>query len=86
MMKNTGMVRPVDVLGRIVIPKEIRKTMQIGEKDFLEIYIEGKDKIVLRPCKLQCVCCGDRNEKKLSQVDGVHLCERCVEKFGGLVK
>ncbi|MBR6613548.1 MAG: AbrB/MazE/SpoVT family DNA-binding domain-containing protein [Clostridia bacterium] len=45
-MKSTGMIRKIDDLGRIVIPKEIRKTLKIREGDSLEIYIEG-DRILL---------------------------------------
>lgn len=41
-MKSTGIVRKVDQLGRIVIPKELRRTLQIVEiEDSLEIYIDG---------------------------------------------
>ena len=40
-MKSTGIVRKVDELGRIVIPKELRRTLEIAEKDSLEIYVEG---------------------------------------------
>ena len=46
-MKNTGIVRKVDELGRIVIPKEIRKIFRIEEKDGLEIYVED-DRIILK--------------------------------------
>ena len=45
-MKSTGMIRKIDDLGRIVIPKEIRKTLKIREGETLEIYIEG-DRIIL---------------------------------------
>ncbi|MEK9198826.1 AbrB/MazE/SpoVT family DNA-binding domain-containing protein [Ureibacillus sp. FSL E2-3493] len=41
MMKSTGIVRKVDELGRLVIPKELRKTLGIGEKDPIEIFIDG---------------------------------------------
>lgn len=47
-MKATGVVRRIDDLGRIVIPKELRRTMRIKEGDSLEIFIETSDKIVLR--------------------------------------
>lgn len=47
-MKNTGIVRRVDEMGRIVIPKEIRDTFRIKHNDNLEIYIENNEKIVLR--------------------------------------
>jgi len=46
-MKSTGIVRKVDELGRIVIPMELRRTLDIAEKDPLEIYTDG-DRIVLR--------------------------------------
>jgi len=46
-MKSTGIVRKVDELGRVVIPIELRRTLEIAEKDPLEIYVDG-DRIVLR--------------------------------------
>ena len=47
-MKATGVVRRIDELGRIVIPKEIRKTLRIHEGENVEIYIDDKENIVLR--------------------------------------
>ncbi len=47
-MKATGVVRRIDELGRIVIPKEIRKTMHIREGENIEIFIEGEQNIVLK--------------------------------------
>ena len=41
-MKKTGMTRPVDELGRVVIPKEIRTSLQIDVKDRLEILLDGE--------------------------------------------
>ncbi len=41
-MKSTGVIRRVDELGRVVIPKEIRNGLEIEEKDPLEIYVEGE--------------------------------------------
>ena len=46
-MKSTGIVRKVDELGRVVIPIELRRTMDIEEKDGLEIYVDN-DRIILR--------------------------------------
>ena len=40
-VKSTGIVRKVDELGRIVLPIEMRRTLDIAEKDALEIYVEG---------------------------------------------
>ena len=47
-MRATGIVRRIDSLGRIVIPKEIRRTMQIREGDSLEIYVETGGDIILK--------------------------------------
>lgn len=47
-MKETGVVRRLDELGRIVIPKEIRKNLKINEGDLIEIYVEEKDNVVLK--------------------------------------
>ena len=48
-MKATGIVRRMDDLGRVVIPKEIRKTMRIKEGDSLEIYTDSAEKIIGNP-------------------------------------
>ena len=42
-MKSTGVVRRIDDLGRIVIPKEIRKNLRIKEGDNLEVFIDNED-------------------------------------------
>ena len=48
-MKSTGIVRKVDELGRVVLPIELRRTLDIAEKDSLEIYVDG-DTIILKRC------------------------------------
>lgn len=45
-MKSTGIVRKVDELGRIVLPIEMRRTLDIAERDALEIYVEGASVIL----------------------------------------
>ena len=47
-MKATGVVRRIDDLGRIVIPKELRRTMRIKEGESVEIFIDGNDQIILK--------------------------------------
>ena len=47
-MKSTGVVRRVDKLGRIVIPKEIRRNLKIREEDNLEIFIDSESIILIR--------------------------------------
>jgi AbrB family transcriptional regulator, transcriptional pleiotropic regulator of transition state genes len=57
MMKSTGIVRKVDELGRVVIPIELRRTLGIGEKDALEIYVDG-ERIMLKKYEPACIFCG----------------------------
>ena len=56
-MKATGIVRKVDELGRIVLPIEMRRTLDIAERDELEIFME-KDQVVLRKYEPACIFCG----------------------------
>lgn len=79
-MKDTGMFRVIDELGRVVIPKEIRKSLKIEPGSELGIHVEG-DTICLRPLKIQCVVCGDRNEERHTVYRGVHLCPVCLISF-----
>ena len=83
-MKNTGIVRRVDELGRIVLPKEMRKTMGIKEGDPMEIYVEG-DSIILKKYQNECKCkvCGQTlgNGNRLVTLNGVTLCTTCIMQF-----
>ncbi len=71
-MKSTGIVRSIDELGRIVLPMELRKTMNINSKDKIEIYVDG-DSIVLRKHQVVCTFCG-------SSEDVVDFKEHCICK------
>ena len=51
-MKATGIVRRIDDLGRVVIPKEIRRTMRIREGDPLEIYTERDGSVIFKKYSL----------------------------------
>ena len=57
-MKSTGIVRKVDELGRIVLPIELRRTLNINEKDSLEIFVDN-DRIVLQKYEPACIFCGN---------------------------
>lgn len=54
-MKSTGIVRKVDELGRVVIPIELRRTLDIEEKDALEIFVEN-DQIILKKYSPNMAC------------------------------
>ncbi len=75
-MKSTGMVRTVDDLGRIVLPKEIRKVLYIDTKDGLEIFTE-EDTIILRRYNPLCYICGDSDD--LRDFKGKRICKGCRE-------
>ncbi|WP_096441166.1 AbrB/MazE/SpoVT family DNA-binding domain-containing protein [Alteribacter populi] len=70
-MKSTGIVRKVDELGRVVIPIELRRTLDIAEKDALEIYVDD-DRIVLKKYKpnMTCQLTGEVSDDNLSLADG----------------
>ena len=74
-MKSTGMVRRVDELGRVVIPKEIRKKLEISEKDPIEIYVEGRS-IILKKIENNCIFCG--NNKNLVTYKDKLICPKCL--------
>jgi transcriptional pleiotropic regulator of transition state genes len=61
MSKSTGIVRKVDELGRVVIPIELRRTLGIGEKDALEIYVDD-ERILLKKYEPTCVFTGDSDD------------------------
>ncbi|KLA34302.1 Transition state regulator [Bacillus cereus] len=70
-MKSTGVTRKVDELGRIVLPKELRTTLGIAEKDPVEIFVED-EKIILQKYKSYdaCAITGDISEKNISLANG----------------
>ncbi len=74
-MKSTGIVRKVDELGRIVIPIEMRRTLGIGEREPLEIFVD-QDSIVLKKYSPVCMFCG--NERDNIEYRGKHICRKCI--------
>ena len=67
--------------GRIVIPIEIRRIMEIEIKDPLEIFIDGSS-IVLKKYKPNCIFCGAT--KELNMFNGKLICNKCKEKISKL--
>lgn len=79
MSRNTGMTRPVDDLGRVVIPMEIRKSFNIVSGAYLEVHVDGRS-IVLTPKEESCVVCG-RVGARGYRLNGVHICRKCYQKM-----
>ena len=77
-MRTIGVVRKVDPLGRIVIPKEVRKIFEIEEGADLEIYT-SENTIVLKKYDPQCKCifCGDG--KFVIEFKGKNICTNCIK-------
>ena len=75
-MKSTGIVRKMDNLGRIVIPIELRRTLEIAERDPVEIYVED-DKIILKKYEPACVFCGDASD--VVNYKGKNICKKCLD-------
>lgn len=70
-MKSTGIVRKVDELGRVVIPKELRRTIGIKEKDPIEIFIDGEQIILKKYTAAKaCFVTGEVNDDNISLLDG----------------
>lgn len=70
-MKSTGIVRKVDELGRLVIPKELRRTLKIEEKDAVEIFVDG-DQIILKKymANMTCAVTGEVSDNNFSLLGG----------------
>ena len=80
-MKSVGMVRQLDEVGRIVLPKELRRTFGIDNKDSLEIYVEG-DNIILRKYEPGCLFCGSADD--VITYEDRRICKECIEKMNSL--
>ncbi len=77
-MKSTGIVRKVDELGRIVLPIELRRTLDIAEKDSLEIFVDD-NRIILKKYEPTCVFCG--SSKDVLTFKGKNICPTCLNEL-----
>ena len=80
-MKATGVVRCIDELGRIVVPKEIRRKLDINDDDQIEIFVEN-EKIILQKFVPCCMFCGNAETKALFH--GKKICEGCLAELKSL--
>ncbi len=85
-MKSTGIVRKLDELGRITLPIELRRTLGVGERDALEIFVE-EDKIILTKYEPADIFTGEKEDlfdfhgKKISKTSIVQLA-----KLAGIIE
>lgn len=78
-MKRTGMKRALDRLGRIVLPKEMRDTMEIDIGDPLEFFIEGKELILRKYKSTLCVFCGNVDTDMYFKEQ--FICKSCAKEL-----
>jgi len=74
-MKSTGIVRRIDDLGRIVLPIELRRTLDIGERETMEIFVDGSA-IVLKKYRPTCIFCD--SAKDITIFRGKNICPKCL--------
>lgn len=77
-MKSTGIVRPVDSLGRIVLPIELRRIMGIDTKDSIEIFVDDQY-IMLKKYQPSCIFCNSMDD--IINYKGKLVCKECVEEM-----
>ncbi len=80
-MKSTGIFRRIDTLGRFVLPKELRKSLDINQNDYLQIFLEG-DTIILKKSQLSCVLCGNTDD--LVDYRDKKICRNCLNELSKL--
>ena len=80
-MKATGIARPVDPLGRVVIPVELRRNLGIKTDDSLEVFVDGEF-IMLKKYEPACIFCG--NAKDVQNIHGKNICKTCLDELKSL--
>ena len=80
-MKATGIVRKVDELGRIVLPMELRRTLDIQKEDPIEIYVDGAN-IILKKYEPACIFCGSAED--VTNIHGKNICRECLNELKAL--
>lgn len=80
-MKSTGIVRRLDELGRVVLPAELRRTLEIKDRDEVEVYVEN-GRIILEKHHIGCLFCGASQE--LVSYQGKTVCRECISKMSKL--
>lgn len=77
-MRATGIVRKIDELGRIVLPIELRRTLDIMEHDAFEIFVDGES-VVLRKYEPACTFCG--SDVNVVDYRGKKVCQSCIREM-----
>lgn len=80
---SAAIVRKIDGLGRVVLPKEMRTTHNISNGDELEFFVD-KDKIILQKRNFACEFC--YSTKDVFNFDGRSVCRKCIYKMTAMLE
>ncbi len=80
-MKSLGIVRKVDELGRIVLPIETRRRLELEPGDGVEIFVE-KDRVILKKYEPSCLFCGDADD--IVVYKDKRICKNCLAELQGM--
>ena len=80
-MRYLGIIKKIDSLGRLVIPKEFRDSMKIQKGDLLEVFLTGSGVVIKKP-NAACTLCGN-NENLMDFEEGL-ICAKCIKKIRGM--
>jgi transcriptional pleiotropic regulator of transition state genes len=86
-MKATGIVRHIDDLGRVVLPKSLRITLGLAEGAPVEVFVDG-DRVILKKYAPGCYLCGDVDGDS-KEFYGHQICTKCIGdigKYGSQIK
>lgn len=74
-----GIVRRIEGLGRLVIPKAVREHLGVTDKDRIEFVIGNKDSVILRKYSHVCIFCN--SDKDLKEFNDRTICQNCIEEI-----
>lgn len=81
MLQETGVVRKVDELGRVVLPIEVRRMLGVEVKDSLAILVDKEqEQIILKKISHNCFKCNSTEDLKLIK-QGYFLCDKCIKQL-----
>jgi len=80
-MKATGIVRNIDALGRVVIPKELRKVLDIKVDDPIEFFTRDNGEIIMKAFNIHCTFCDESDKGKLNEFNHKLVCNKCITKL-----
>lgn len=81
-MKATGITKQIDPLGRLLIPKPIRKALDVSEEDVLEFFIGNDGEVIIKKYEISCLFCGA--DEDLIDFENKKICKCCIDKISEL--